>query len=128
MGDIFTKIAKEVWKGAKKAKLYQAATLTKLAPGTRTPGNITGGTNPTPASYKAAGFVGDYNAFEMSNATLVAVGDRKISLYGASIKGGVAPAVNDEVTIGGATYRIRRVTSDPANAVYICQTHGPAVS
>jgi hypothetical protein len=127
VGSVFTQIAKQVWQGAKAAKLFVPATLIKVTPGSRTSGNVSGGTNPTEASYACAGFVSDYSAFEMAQQ-IIEVGDRKIAIYGASIASGATPDTNDKITIGGATYRIRRVQTDPAQAVYIVQTHGPALA
>jgi hypothetical protein len=113
-------IAKQVAKALKGAKMTLPATLIKVTPGTRTPGNISGGTNPTTASYAARGFVADYTAFELAN-TLIQASDRKISLLGATIASGAIPAADDMVTIDGATYRIMRVKRDPAAAVYELQ-------
>lgn len=120
---IFPQIAEDVWRGAEEAGIALPATLVKVTPGTRTSGNQSGGTNPTEATFAAAGFVQDFSAYELAQG-LVEVGDRKICLYGASIASGVAPSTNDKVTIGGSTYRIRTVKTDPANAVYVVQTHG----
>lgn len=120
-------IAKLVAKGMKAAKLALPATLVKITPGTRTPGAVTGGTNPTKTSYTASGFVDDFLNSEI-DGTLVVTGDRKIMLYGATIAGGAVPTSNDEVTINGATYRIRSVGSDPANAVYVCAAYGATVT
>ena len=113
-------IAKQVYKAMKAAKMTLPATLIKVTPGTRTPGAISAGTNPTETSYACRGFVADYTAIEMQN-TLIQRGDRKVVLLGASIASAQTPATDDKVTIDGATYRIITVNSDPAKATYTCQ-------
>ena len=120
-------IARQVYRAMKAAKMTTPATLIKVTPGTRNPSNLSGGTQPTEQSYAAAGFIDDF-AVQAVDGTIIFAGDRRITLFGASIAGGQSPAVNDKITIKGSTYRIRRVESDPANAAYTCQTHGPALS
>jgi hypothetical protein len=120
-------IAKAVYQGAKAAKLGLPATLIKVTAGTRTPNNVSGGTNPTTTSYACYGFVSDF-AVTQIDGTLIAVNDRKIDLYGYSIASGtVAPTTGDEVTIAGGTYRIKHVDTDPAQAMWVCITHGAAI-
>jgi len=100
------------------------ATLTRVTPGIRTPGALTGGTNPTTASYPCRGFTDDYQAAEI-DGELVHVGDRKVLLLGKTIGGGaVVPQPNDRVTIEGATFTLIRVTRDPAAATFVCQARG----
>jgi len=112
-------IAKQVAKGLKKAKLLKPAILIKVAPGVRGV-TISAGTNATETPYSAKGFVADYTAFQV-DGTLILAGDRKVALVGALIASKQVPAPNDKVTIEGATYRIIRVTRDPAAAIYACQ-------
>lgn len=118
-------IAKAVYKGLKAAGMTAPLTLVKEASGTRTPGNIAGGTNPIAVSYAAQGFVDDYAISEI-DGTLVATGDRRGYVFGASIAGGVTPSPNDKLSSAGVTYRIISVGSDPANATFICQLRGAA--
>ena len=118
-------IAKAVYKGLKAAKMLAPVTLLKESAGTRTPGNIAGGTNPTATSYGAQGFVDDYATSEI-DGTLVVNGDRRVYVFGASLAAGITPTPNDKVTIGGVSYRVVNVGSDPANAVFICQARGAA--
>lgn len=120
-------IAKQIYKAMKAAKLTLPATLIKVTPGTRTPGSLTGGTNPSTTSYAASGFVADYSDDDI-DGTLVIRGDRKISLFGSSFPAGVVPEPEDKITITdpsgvSRTYRIvpKGVTTDPAGAVYTCQ-------
>ena len=114
-------IAKLALKGMKSAKMLLPATLTKVTPGTRTPGTYSAGTNPTTATYSALGLLVDYQASEIKD-TLIQQGDRKVLLMGASIQGGQVPGPDDRITIDGLTFRIIDVDRDPASATYICQS------
>lgn len=98
------------------------ATLTKRTIGTRTPGDLTSGTNPTTTTYAARGVVTDYTDGEMQNSP-VRIGARRILLIAKSIAGGAAPVPGDSVTIEGSTYKIddRGVVRDPASASYECR-------
>lgn len=101
-----------------------AATLIKVTPGTRTPSNISGGTNPTTVSYSCRGFVDEYKTGEI-DGELVHVRDRKVVLLGKTISNGaVVPTPGDRVTIEGATYDVIRVDRDPAGATYALQARG----
>ncbi len=93
------------------------ATLTKVTPGTRTPGNLTEGTNPTETPKTAEGFIDSQNRRNVGGA-LVKDGDIIIVLIGNSIEDLTIPAVNDKVTIEGSTYRVKAVDRDPAAATY----------
>lgn len=97
-------------------------TLTKSIPGTRTPGAISAGTNPTTKTFSATGLVTDFSAYERAS-NLVAEGARKVVLFGASIAGGAVPAPGDRVAIGGETLTIVKagVDADPVKATYTCQ-------
>lgn len=98
-------------------------TLIKSIPGTRMPGAISAGTNPTTQTFAASGFVSDYTAYELQS-TLIAVGDRKVVLFGASIAGGVEPEPADRISIGNERLTIVTggVSSDPVKATFTCQT------
>lgn len=94
-------------------------TLTVVTPGSRTPGDVAAGTNPTTTVHAFEGFVDD-RAEVRVNGTLVRAGGRIVSILGASLPTGVAPASSDRVTIEGVTYTVLGVSSDPAAAVYEC--------
>ncbi len=100
-------------------------TLIKVVPGTRTPGAIAGGTNPTETPYAATGWIESYTADDIDN-DLIRADDRRISILGASIALGQTPAPDDKVTIVdidgvSKTFRITTpVTSDAVGAVFIC--------
>lgn len=96
------------------------AVLVKLAPGPRTPGQLTGGTNPVPTNHTARGFESDLSRLRPDTVVKDATG--LVVLLGASIQGGAVPEAGDQVSIdGAAAQRILRVESDPADAAYRCQ-------
>lgn len=100
--------------------LMLAATLTKTTPGTRTAGSLGAGTNPQTADYAARGFTESYADREI-DGTLIKSGDRKISLFGASIASSQVPAPNDRITIESTQFVVVRVERDPAGALYTAQ-------
>jgi hypothetical protein len=98
-----------------------AGTLTKITPGTRTPGNLTGGTNPTSVDYSFEGFIEDKTEVR-KGGTLVSSGGKMVSILGGSLASGIVPASSDEVTIESATYKILAIEGrDPAAAMYECR-------
>jgi hypothetical protein len=98
-------------------------TLTKKTPGTRNPADLTAGTNPTSTPYACEGVVSDYTT-RLIDGTLVATGDRRILILGATLPAGVVPSSGDQVTIESLTYDVVRVTRDPAAASYELQVRG----
>lgn len=94
-------------------------TVTVYTPGTRTPGSLTAGTQPTSSTATGRGIIDDYDT-RLIDGTRVQAGDRKVLILGDSIAP-VVPKPDDQVTIEGATYRIVRVARDPAAATYTCQ-------
>lgn len=118
MGLLDGKIARDVARAMKRAKMDKPATLVVVTPGIRTVGRTGGGTNPTEVDVSCRGFVKQWKRQQL-NATIVQVGDRVASLFGASLKGKV-PKVGDKVTIEGITSRIIDIERDPAGALYHC--------
>ena len=102
------------------------ATLTKSTPGTRTPGNLTGGTQPTEVTYPCRGFV-DTRKVRFLNGTLVRDGSKVVVLIGDTINGGdpaSAPAPGDKITIESVQYLVPAdgtIDRDPAAATYTCE-------
>jgi hypothetical protein len=102
------------------------ATLAKSTPGTRTPGNLTGGTQPTEVSYPCKGFI-DVTKDRFMGGTIVRAGSRIVVLIGDTIDGGTAtsaPTPGDRITIEGTVWQIPAdgvVMRDPAAAVYECE-------
>lgn len=99
------------------------ATLIKVTPGTRTPGSLIDGTNPTETSYACKGFI-DKQRRKNVQGSLSSDGTKRIVLIGDSISSGtVAPDLGDKITIEGTTYRIPddgEIDRDPAAATYTC--------
>lgn len=97
----------------------QDVTLIKITPGTRTPGQLTGGTNPTPSLFSAQGYQDTLNVFRSD--TVVKDASAAVGILGASIQGDQVPVAGDKVTIGSITYRILKVQADPVQGLYLCQ-------
>lgn len=102
-------------------------TLIKQTPGTRTPGAISAGTNPTTTSYAATGVTVSLTQLRQAN-TLISGVDTAIMLFGASIAGGAVPAPTDRIVFDGVTYTIvgdsggnRAVEGDSVGATWVCQ-------
>ena len=119
MPDIFkADIAGEIYMGFK--GLVFDITLTKVAPGTRTPGTLTGGTNPVETDYTGRGFTDDYEDYQI-DGTIIQRGDRKVVIFGASLPSGIIPTPNDKTTAESVERVIVNVERDPAGATYLCQ-------
>lgn len=103
------------------AGLDMPATLTKFTAGTRTPGALSDGTNPTSVDYNARGRVVTWRR-DMLGGTLVQANDRVVRLYAQTILGGVAPSIGDTITIEGVTGRIIGIERGGASASYTCLT------
>ena len=103
----------------------QEGTLTQFTPGTRTPGSLTGGTNPTSTTHTFQGFVEaeeEDSYINRRGETVVSLAMRKLSILGATISPVTTPNQSDEATINGVTYRIVEVMEvDPAEAIFICR-------
>lgn len=101
------------------------ATLVKVAPGTRTPGSLTAGTNPTTTNYACRGFI-DSQRVQFADGAAVKEGRKMVVLIGDTIDSGsgVAPAPGDRIIIEGTTYVIPEggtIDRDPAAATYTCE-------
>lgn len=103
-------------------EIVRDATLTVVTPGTRTPGALGAGTNPTRVTHLCSGIV---KAFDTSliDGSLVRRDDRRIKLLTNTLPDGVAPKPNDEIAIDGTTYIVIAVLErDPAKFQFTC--HG----
>ena len=96
------------------------ATLIQVRNGVRTPGNLTGGTNPTENNIGGRGVISDY-ADSQINGTLIKKGDRQVLLIANTFPGKPVPVPDDKVIIENLTYNIVAVKRDPAAATYKCQ-------
>ncbi|AKQ75848.1 hypothetical protein FDH82_gp58 [Roseobacter phage RDJL Phi 2] len=109
-------IAKIVNTSIKNAGGVLDGTLTKATAGTRTPGSLTGGTNPTDATYAFKGFT--ETAGERRPGSTTASSISTVSILGDSCA--AEPEVNDEVTIDGTDWTLLElVERDPAKALYV---------
>lgn len=98
----------------------QSITLIKSTPGTRTPGDLTSGTNPTTANHTCKGFTEFYSDY-LIDGTRIQAKDKKISVFGSTISGGVEPDTGDQLVTEDGTFTILDVKSDPAKALFTCQ-------
>lgn len=93
-------------------------TLTKTTPGTRTPGDLTGGTNPTTTTHTFQGFI-DQKAERRKLQIGSTLEARAVSILGASVSPEAIPEVNDTVEMDGNTYMlVSLIGRDPAEALY----------
>jgi len=99
-------------------------TLTVVTAGTRTSGNLTGGTQPTETDYTCKGFM-DQTKDRFMGGTLVRAGSRIVVLVGDTIANGtVAPTPGDRITVEGTVWQIPEdgvIMRDPAAATYECE-------
>lgn len=92
-------------------------TLTKTTPGTRTPGSLTGGSNPTTTTHSFNGFTEtkEVRRTGQVGASSMAV----VAILGASVTPAATPEVNDTALIDGVTYTlVELLKGDPAGAVF----------
>ncbi len=123
-------IRNQVGSGLIGAGLAKPAVLTKVTPGTRTPGALSAGTNPTTQTFPVQGI--DVSTVAMAMAgTLITGVSKVIKLYGSTVPSGVTPGPGDKITMDGVTYTIaaddggkQAVTSDAARAAWTCQCRG----
>lgn len=112
----------------------RSATLTVFTPGTRTPGAVSAGTNPTSVSYACKAFIDTYNRYQIEQS-LVQADDRKISILGGTLPAGVMPKTGSTIAIADVDGTSRTfivvggagpqggygVEADGVGAVYACQ-------
>ena len=97
-------------------------TLHKRTAGTRTPGQLTSGVNPTYVDSTFNGFIDRKTSTRLIGGTLVTVEGERASILGASINPVAVPEMGDELTLEGNRYKITKVIDrDPAAALYVCE-------
>ena len=95
------------------------AVLTKSVNGTRTPGSLTAGNNPTTTTHNCQAYV--ERSTERVAGTLVETGGMVVGIIGASIAPSAEPEPSDIVTVDGVDYTIDEISEvDPARALFIC--------
>jgi hypothetical protein len=107
-------LAAQIYKGMK--GLFLDATYTVDVPGTIT--DPADPPAPTPTDYACKGIVEKYSDYFRANS-LVDAKDRKVLILAGSLA--VKPVPNARVTIGGVTFAIIKVDTDPATAVWEIQ-------
>lgn len=117
-------IAKQI-RAATKGQL-RSMTLTKRAAGTRTPGQLTGGTNPTTTAYTCEGIVEEYSDHERANLG-IAAGRKKVLIIAGSLPAGVKPGNQDRITVNSDAFEVVDVQADPAEATWVCEAAGISV-
>ena len=96
-------------------------TLIKRTNTGRTPGDLTGGQNPSTENHPFRGFI-DNRSETRRNGSLIKAGGQFVSILGASLPSGIVPELGDSVTIEGTTFNIIDVPErDPAAALYECR-------
>lgn len=110
-------VAKEVHDGIKRAGGLPSGTLTHKVPGTRSPGDLGGGTNPTTSTHSFQGTL--ERKVRRSRGTAVAEPMDVLMIVGNSLSPAVVPAVGDEASIDGTTRTLTELLErDPAGATY----------
>lgn len=110
-------IAKTVANSLKAAGNLQTCTLTHSVRGSRTSGQLTGGTNPTSTTHTCQGFV--ETRTKHRSGTLVAEPMSVVTIIGHTISPTVAPSLGDTVLVDGTTWTLNElIERDPASAVY----------
>lgn len=76
-------------------------------------------------SFVGRGFIESYSDEEQSKNSLIEVGDRKITILGASLPPGIVPKKGDHVIVeDGTWYLVEIPKRDPAAATYLCHGRG----
>lgn len=121
MPDLFgLNVARIVNDSIRDAGDLRPVVITKKTPGTRTPGNLTAGTNPQSESHSARGFLSGLE--RLRPETIVEDATALVVVLAASVQAGAEPEVGDLVAVdGGTVRRILRVEADPAKAAFRCQ-------
>lgn len=99
------------------AGVTESATLTKYTQGTRTAGNLAGGTNPTSTAYVCKGFVSTKKHTTIGG-TLVKAGDVIVCLIAL---GDTEPGNGDTIAIDSDTHRVIDAEGTPALWTCLCR-------
>ncbi len=80
---------------------------------------------PTPQTWGLQGFTDNYSDFFRASSGIPTT-DLRVSVFAKSLPAGVRPQKDDKVSLAqaGVTtwYQLRRVTTDPATALWTCQS------
>lgn len=95
--------------------------LTVKTTGTRTPGSLTAGTQPTTTTYTFKGFA--ENRTQRRFGTSLSEQMSIVTILGASVQSLYVPKVDDIAVIDGQSYMLKELMArDPASAVYEFRT------
>ena len=108
-------------KKLKTAGMTQPATLIVITAGTRTPGSVSAGTNPTSIEYGCHVAPGTSDEDHIGG-TLIEKNDRIYIVPAKLISGGVTPSPIDRLRVDADTLRIVGVGNVGAGAAFICLT------
>lgn len=118
-----TPFARKIAAAARPILGWRTMNLVRVAAGVRTPGAVSGGTNPTSTSYRCRGRLGTRKRAVVVDGSLTRVTEQIISILGATLPDGIEPRVNDRITVGGDTYTIvtdGATNDDGLGAVWSC--------
>lgn len=93
-------------------------TLVVVTPGTRTPGALSDGTQPTTTSSTGRGIKQAVSKFRDDDLTRA--GDVEILIITDSLSPPAVPKSGDRITMSGSTFYVVQVKSDPADATFSC--------
>ena len=113
-------MARQIYDAALSAGAGFTLTLTVVREGAIDPNDRLAGRAKTETAHTGYGLV--ETTERRIGGTIVPLDTAIVSIYGASLPAGVIPEVNDKVEIQGETYCIAQVGTDPAKAMYICNT------
>lgn len=78
--------------------------------------------SPTSTDYSCEGFVEEYDEVYRARADIPAT-DSKVNIFAKSLPDGIEPDQGDKVIMNGKTWIIRRARTDPATALWTCQSY-----
>jgi hypothetical protein len=122
MGLLDRQLARQLLQGFQGKNILQAAKLWRAVP----TGGLDSHGDPvssTPTLWDFQGFTEDYNdAFR--RAAGIPELDIRVNIFGASLPPGIIPMKDDKAFIAGQWWQIRKPGTDPAKALYVCQSFG----
>ena len=118
-----TRFAKRIAAAARPILGWGPVTLVAVAPGARTAGAQSAGTNPTTVNYRCKGRIRTQADVVIRGGGLARVNTLMISILGATLPDGVEPRAGDRVERGSVSYQIVPdgvANRDGLGAVYDC--------
>lgn len=78
-------------------------------------------TEAAPTDYPIEGFTSRYSDYARAQLGIPDT-DLKVSIFAKSLPAGIEPAKDSKVRIGNQWHQIRRLSIDPAGALWVCQS------